>query len=274
MVFGIIPNKGKPQAVEAAKVLRDNLTSDTGHDAVVVELSDGGNIEKADMLISVGGDGTFLKTARAALEFEKPLLGMNMGHLGFLTEFDLDNMTQAVDVLLRGDYSIEKRMLLNVTVTRDSQVIYNDVSLNDVVLSRGESSGLLNVEVKINKGYVALYPGDGMVVATPTGSTAYSLSAGGPIVEPNNEVILVTPVCAHSLNSRAIVASPSSEIELKVVPKNINKAILTCDGREEIIISVLDKIHISKSQKYVNVISLQKTDFFRVVREKFSESLR
>lgn len=157
----------------------------------------------SDIIIVLGGDGTLLNVARQASCNGVPLFGINMGHLGFLTETEVDEMYTSLEKLIAGDYSIERRMMLEAFIRNDDEPTKDFIALNDIVVAKGNFSRLITYSIFINDNFVDVYSGDGIIVSSPTGSTAYSLSAGGPIVAPDVEVLLITPVCPHTLHSRS-----------------------------------------------------------------------
>lgn len=272
----IIPNTGKINAVETGYKLSDKLVAvgiETG-----IFLWESKEIYKSkdydeffsdtDMIICIGGDGTLLHTARIACMYDIPVLGVNMGNLGFLTEVDCDDLDQAVDKIKNREYNVEERMMIDLASGMEGSE-YRDFALNDIVISRADSR-MLNVDICINDRFVTSYRGDGLIVATPTGSTAYSLSAGGPVVEPSNEAILVTPICPHSLGIRPIVASPFSTIKIKIGSSGLHKGMLSVDGQDGVLVGGDDEIVIKRSEKVTKVVRMMNKDFFTVLKEKIN----
>jgi len=215
--------------------------------------------KKYDFIISLGGDGTFLSTSRKF--FNIPIVGINLGNLGFLSEIDKGNMERDIKKILADDFYIEERFLLENQV--DGKTIN---ALNDIVVSRGSFSKLLNLEVYFNNKFVDNYVADGIIVSTPTGSTAYSLSAGGPIIEPNLDVLVITPICAHSLHQRPIIIGADTEI--KMVTKNSGFVIMA-DGQEFSDNENVREVIIKRSNKKVKIIKTRESCFFDTVRSKF-----
>ena len=215
--------------------------------------------KKYDFIISLGGDGTFLSTARKF--FDSPIVGVNLGNLGFLSEIDKDNIEAEISKLLNDEFFIEERFLLETDV--DDKRLY---ALNDIVISRGMFSKLLNLEVFFNNKFVDDYSADGIIISTPTGSTAYSLSAGGPIIEPKLDVLVITPICPHSLHQRPIIIG--SDTEVKII-SNLDIFTIMADGQEFYDNNKSHEIIVKRSDKRVKVIKTKENCFFDTVRNKF-----
>jgi NAD+ kinase len=195
-------------------VVVDNLTAEhlKPNPYRVLALEDMAGV--VDLAIVLGGDGTMLNIARTLVAFKIPLVGVNQGRLGFLTDLSLDSMQQSIEAMLKGDYVTEQRMLLGTRVLRKGQRVFNSLAFNEVVIHRSNVSSMIEFEVRINGEYVYTQRADGLIVATPTGSTAYALSAGGAIVHPSLNVISLVPVCPHTLSNRPIVVAGDSSIEI------------------------------------------------------------
>ena len=265
MNIGIIPNLDIENIKDTSEILAEKLRKA----GVEVTCLRAGTQERLsfDMIISMGGDGTYLHTARLALEHDIPVLGMNMGRLGFLTQFDRAGMDEAVNLIARGEYSVEERFLEDVQVIRDGKVTYYEIAMNDLVIYR-ETMKLLDLEIHVDESIASSFYGDGLIVATPTGSTAYSLSAGGPIVEPESDVMLLTPICPHSISSTPMVVSGNRIIKVNL--KEGRTAKITVDGKEGVKINSNDTVLAKRSEKRARVVKLYKTDFYKILREKFS----
>ncbi|WP_201769233.1 NAD(+)/NADH kinase [Fervidicella metallireducens] len=207
--------------------------------------------KKADFVIVLGGDGTLLGAARQCLWLETPILGVNMGNLGFITEAEVKDVYTCLDNILRGDYSIESRMMLEASVIKDDKQIETFYCLNDIGLTKGTLSRIINLKTYIDDNYFDRYFADGLLISTPTGSTAYSLSAGGPIVSPNVNVILITPICPHSLNSRTLIVSESDVITVEV-DDGYQEVYLTVDGQQGFKLMSGDKVVIKKLHSVPN----------------------
>jgi NAD+ kinase len=226
----------------------------------------------ADAIISVGGDGTFLRAARYSFKRQIPVMGINVGNLGFLTEVNLKDYTTAIDDLLKGSYKIEERMLLEMVIQRGKRILGDNdgafTALNEFTLTRDMMSKIIDLEVIVNGLDVISFRADGIIIATPTGSTAYSLSAGGPIVEPMNESVIITPICAHSLFARSMVISPRNNLEIRLKSKNLND-ILSVDGtKKDIFLHSGDILKINKSELKLKLITFNNNIFFKVFKEK------
>lgn len=222
--------------------------------------------EKPDAVISIGGDGTLLRAASYAVRRDAPLLGINMGRLGFLTETEKSDAGDAVSRLLAGDYTIENRALLEVDHGQSRYLV-----MNDVVVSRGGYARLIRIKTMVDGETVGEYLADGVIVATPTGSTGYSLSAGGPIISPAVDCTVITPVCAHSLQHRPVVVCPDSEISLQFVCDEGATASLEVDGQNCEHLTGEHTIRIHRAPERVRLIRLGKQHFFDTVRHKLVE---
>jgi len=225
-----------------------------------------------DFLISVGGDGTFLRSARYCFERKIPVMGINVGNLGFLAEIDIKDYRTAIKNLLDGKFGIEERMLLELRIIREGKKIESLssplIALNEFIISRNTMGKILEIEVIVNDYSFLLFRADGMIISTPTGSTAYSLSAGGPVVEPMNEVIVITPLCAHSLSARSMIISPKHDLRLKLKTKNKGD-ILSADGvKQDLSLKKNDYLEFRKSDLKLNLITFNDNIFFRVFKEK------
>ncbi|MGI6669217.1 MAG: NAD(+)/NADH kinase [Acetivibrionales bacterium] len=225
-------------------------------------------VDKSDMIICLGGDGTFLKAARRVYGKDLPMLGINLGNLGFLTEVDRDNIDNAVEKIFRKEYEIEERMMLEAVIYRKGAEPLRDVALNDVVIARGAVSRIMNVKTYINNIFVDMFPCDGLIVSSPTGSTAYSLSAGGPIVEPDMDLLLITPICPHILYSRTFVAKPDSKVKAIVNEEYRCGAMVTLDGQEGYDINGGDYVEVNKSSHSIKLIKINPRNFFNILRTK------
>ena len=222
----------------------------------------------ASAVVCFGGDGTILHMAKAATRHGIPILGVNIGTMGFMAELESTELDQLAR-LQSGDYSIDNRMMLDVTVHRDRDIIFHDICLNDVVITKGAVARIVNLFVKCDNVQALEFGGDGVIVATPTGSTAYSLSAGGPIVEPDAHSILVTPICAHDVASRCIVASDKRTISVALTKNARRNAFLSVDGGKALRMNLGDVATVRKSDLSTKLIRLKDRSFFDVVNMKF-----
>ena len=225
----------------------------------------------ASAVVCFGGDGTILHMAKAATRQGVPVLGVNIGTMGFMAELENSELS-ALSQLATDDYEIDCRMMLDVTVHRDRDIIYHDLCLNDAVITKGAVARIVHLEVKCDGVQAMECGGDGIIVATPTGSTAYSLSAGGPIVEPEAHSILVTPVCAHDVGSRCIVASDKRVITVGLTRNARRNAFLSVDGGKALRINVGDVITIRKSNLTTKLVRLKNRSFYDVVNLKFKNN--
>ncbi|EDM23754.1 NAD(+)/NADH kinase [Caminibacter mediatlanticus] len=213
--------------------------------------------EESDFLVAFGGDGTLISLARRSYKYDKPILGINVGNLGFLTDINPDNVDEFLDKFLEGKYRIDERMVIEVGYKGKSLYAFNDV-----VISKDIISSMINIEVNTQESFLNTYRGDGLIISTPTGSTAYNLSAGGPVVYPLTEGFILTPICPHSLTQRPLVLPSNFEIEVST--KEVAKLIL--DGQE--IYNLNDKITINKAKKPIKLIHRIERNYFDVLREK------
>lgn len=227
-------------------------------------------LQDADCVICFGGDGTILHMAKAATRQGVPILGVNIGTMGFMAELESTELNQLAR-LATGDYTVDSRMMLDVTVYRDRDIIFHDLCLNDVVITKGAIARIVHLSVKCDGVEAMECGGDGIIVATPTGSTAYSLSAGGPIVEPEAHSILVTPICAHDVASRCIVASDKRTVSVELTKNARRNAFLSADGGKALKMNMGDVAMIRKSDLTTRLIRLQERSFYDVVNTKFKK---
>lgn len=222
----------------------------------------------ADMLICFGGDGTILHMAKAATRHGVPILGVNIGTMGFMAELECAEL-QSLQRIASGDYTIDSRMMLDVTVRRDRDIIFHDICLNDAVITKGAVARIVHLAVECDGVQAMECNGDGVIVATPTGSTAYSLSAGGPIVEPDAHTILITPICSHDVGSRGIVASEKRVVSVTLTKNARRNAYLSVDGGRAFRMSMGDTTVIRKSDLATKLVRLKDRSFYDVVNMKF-----
>ena len=227
-------------------------------------------LQHADGVICFGGDGTILHMAKASTRNNLPILGINIGTMGFMAELESTEM-QELARLATEDYSIDSRMMLDVTVTRDRQIIFHDIGLNDVVITKGAVARIIHLAVQCDGVQAMECSGDGLIVATPTGSTAYSLSAGGPIVEPEAHNILLTPICAHDMSSRCMVTSPKRVITVELTRNARRNAFVSVDGGKAVKLNIGDQVTIKRSALETKLIRLKDRSFYDVVNMKFKK---
>lgn len=224
---------------------------------------------ESDMVLTFGGDGTILHLAAMSAKADKPILGVNAGHIGFMTELEVSEIGE-MKKLITGEYSIDKRMMLDVEVIREDQVFYKGSALNDVIITKGSIFRIIDISVMIGKKEVLDFDGDGIVVCTPTGSTAYSLSAGGPIIEPCTENIIITPICPHVLHAKPFVISTRHLVTVKTGKLSGKSAFLSLDGGESIQLFEKDLIQIKKSSYQTSLIRFKNDNFYNILSIKLS----
>lgn len=225
--------------------------------------------EKTDLILVFGGDGTYLSIARQMNKKSTPVLGVNMGQLGFLTEFKKSEITTEIDRLLKGGkLHIANRTFLTVSLVRGGKEIFSGPVVNDVVISKGAIARIIGIDITVDKKSVGNVRADGVIVSTPTGSTAYSLAAGGPILEPNLPAIVITPICPHSLSHRPLVLRDSAYIELQLSQRP-GHVVLTLDGQDEISLKENDIVRVHKDSKHhLELVRSPRRNFFALLREK------
>ena len=221
----------------------------------------------ADMLICFGGDGTILHAAKDATIHNVPILGINMGSVGFMAELEEGELSQ-LERLASGDYTTEERMMLQARVFRGKQVVFDEYALNDAVLSKGTIARVAELDVSADGVLICQLSGDGVVVATPTGSTAYSMSAGGPIVEPCSDNLVVTPVCAHQLSARPMVMAPERTISVQLPRRSRKSVYLSVDGGKSIRITGNDRVEIRRAECHTRLVKLSGRNFYQLLNQK------
>jgi NAD+ kinase len=222
----------------------------------------------ADLLISIGGDGTMLYASRLAREAGTPILGINRGRLGFLADVTPDEMISSLDNVLGGNFTTDSRLILEARLHQSSGEEVVAYALNDIVLQRRETGRMVDFETRVAGQYVNTHSGDGLIVATPTGSTAYALSCGGPIIEPQLDAVVIVPVCPHTLTDRPIVISADQSIEVTLLQRDETKAEITVDGFSMGDIEPDDKLRISAANTRVTLVHPPGYDFYGILRSK------
>jgi NAD+ kinase len=223
--------------------------------------------EESELLLVLGGDGTLLAAAREAAPRGVPLLPINMGSLGFLTSFTVDELYPALESVLAGEAAIEERILLMVERAQDGRALEQQLVLNEAVIHKGALARMIEMELYIDKSFVCRYRADGLIVATPTGSTAYSMSAGGPIVHPAVESIVITPICPHTLSDRPVVVRDTSRIEVRIAPIS-DSVFLTLDGQTGVPMQASDRVHITRANERLKLIQPPNKTYFEILRNK------
>jgi NAD+ kinase len=286
--IGIITNLDKDTDYTYTRLLAESIAKHGGCALMSDELaaasgtgthcgSDDELFGSCDLLVCLGGDGTLLKAARRIYDKELPIMGINLGNLGFLTEVDRNNIDTAIGQLFEGNYSLEKRMMLEASVIRKGRQTITDVALNDVVITRGAAARILHVKAYINEMFVDTFPGDGLIISSPTGSTAYSLSAGGPIVEPDTDLMVVTPICPHILYSRSFITKADSVVKAVVDEATGHGAMVSFDGQEGHEMAGGDRVEARKSRYSIKLVKMNALNFFNILRKKIyyrGESLK
>lgn len=227
--------------------------------------------QNSDFVIILGGDGTILGAAREIVSYDTPILGVNLGNLGFITEVEQKEVFVALEKIIKGEYKIENRLMIKAEVYRDNKLKKTLYALNDFCITRGYLSRMVKLNTFVGHHFVDAYNADGLLVSTPTGSTAYSLSAGGPIVNPTLNLMLITPICPHSLKSRTVVVSDQDTIYIEVDETNPDKIYIAADGQEGYELIKGDKIKIQKLEKNLNLIKISQRSFYDVLRDKLRD---
>ncbi|MGF1526478.1 MAG: NAD(+) kinase [Candidatus Competibacterales bacterium] len=223
---------------------------------------------QCDLAIVVGGDGTLLNAARSLVDFRVPLLGVNLGRLGFLTDVSPSRLDTLLDEILQGRFREDERSLLHAQVVRDGQAITQADALNDVVVHKRDMARMIEVDTYIDGSFLNAYRADGLIIATPTGSTAYALSSGGPIIHPTLEAVIVVPICPHTLTHRPIVLNADQTVEVMVNPANSPHIQVTCDGQVGLALEPGDRVVIRRKRRKLRLIQPMDQDYFQVLRAK------
>ena len=283
MKIGIMPHTGKPVAMQLTVEVIEYLMSKgkipwiSEEVAALIGRPDLGRkeetIKEIDVLLVLGGDGTLLNAARTIVDYDILILGVNVGHLGFLTEIETDHLYQSLDKLLARDFHVEERMFIECQVIRDQQVIATYRALNDFVITRGTFARIIQLRVDVDNQPVVDYQSDGLIVATPTGSTAYSLSAGGPIVEPSLDCLIITPICPHTLAARSVVVHQDATVTV-IIEANHEEVMLTIDGQLGFPLQSLDQVKIVRAGVTGKFIKLSGRSFFDILNSRLKGPLR
>ncbi len=277
MKIAVVPNLIKKEAMacteETISILKSHgceilLKSDLFDANGVYHESSEASLHSCDMFIAIGGDGTIIHTAKLAASFDKPILGINAGTLGFTAGVERNELSLLLN-LLNGEYREEKRLMLEVQLVSDGVVTFHK-ALNDAVVA-GELSSIIDYRIALgkNKGYH--YRADGFIVATPTGSTAYSLSAGGPVIQPDMDCLVYTPICPHSLFNRSVVFGGDTRLTVSI-PENVHQLFLTVDGEAPLTLKVGDQLVFSRSERSARFLKLDRKDFYDILNQKIIET--
>lgn len=280
--FLIYANQYKDPNLEVAKRIREYLEQKgqrTSMQIIDKDWKQTGRPEMklpvgVDFLLVLGGDGTVLQAARETIHSHVPLIGVNLGTLGFMTQIEPSNLESALDRLIAGDYREESRMLLQGRAELQGEGIREGLALNDVVITRSGPLRVISLKIYVNGSFLHEYQADGMIITTPTGSTGYNLSAGGPLVEPGAKLLMLTPICPHSLNHRSIILSPEDIVEIEIpMGKEDKEQELSAsfDGANSFMMRSGDRIVIKRSEESARFIQLSKVSFLETLHEKMSE---
>jgi NAD+ kinase len=244
---------------------RERIWQETG--CAVESVAHDELVRSVDLIVVLGGDGTMIGAARMIGEAETPVLGVNFGTLGYLAEFSVDDMIPALEAILAGSYTLERRLMLAATVYRGGERLMYDRVLNDVVISKSALARIIEIESWVDGQFVNCFRADGLIISTPTGSTAYNLSAGGPVIYPSMNAVVITPICPHTLSNRPLVVSDAVEFELVLkTPKE--EVALTLDGQVGIPLECEDRVRVCKSRTGFNLIQAHTRNYFDVLRNK------
>ena len=247
-------------------VLADKATADLARLKATVRQDVQQLTRQADLILVFGGDGTMLRVARDVAGFNTPILGINVGGLGFLTAVSSEQLPDALASIWSADYIVEPRSLIEATGQAQNRPIQQS-ALNDFVISRGTVPRLIELEVSVDDAVLTRYRCDGLIVSSPTGSTAYSLAAGGAIVSPNAEIFALTPICPHTLSNRSVIVSLNSVVRARILSRRV-ETILSADGQVQTQLSAGDSVEIRRSQRCVRLLRLAGTSFFETLRQK------
>jgi NAD+ kinase len=244
---------------------RERIEHETG--CVIEVIPDEELPNKVDLILVLGGDGTMIATARMLGDCEVPVIGINYGGLGYLAEFRIEELFTALEAILAGDYKLEKRVMLAVELRRGEELITRNRVLNDVVMNKSALARIIQIETYLNDQFVNSFRADGLIVSTPTGSTAYNLSAGGPIIFPTMNTVVITPICPFTLSNRPIVVPDDSVIEVRLMTEKEDVA-LTLDGQVGFPIQARDRVVIRKSTTTFNLVQPKNRNYFDLLRDK------
>lgn len=255
----------KGRACELAEPMAGNDSVHTGY-TDMTKLQ-----ENIDCVIVLGGDGTFIQTVRDFAGFDLPLVGVNIGTVGFLTTIEMDELYEGLDALIDGDYTIQNRMLLHGTVYREGRRLHKSIAFNDVIVTRAGFSRLVELKIYVDDQLLDIYAADGVIISTPAGSTGYNLSAGGPVVFPETEMMIITPICPHSLSARSVVVPAHARIRVEIGKRRKTQkeeAMVTYDGDTVCELESSDVVEIIQASKHVPIINIRQKSFSETLRNK------
>jgi NAD+ kinase len=283
-IVGIIGKPSDPRIIATLSLLYDSLKA--AQYTVIIEQESAGFVKdpsveacpietighNCDLVIAVGGDGTFLSAARAVVAYDIPIIGINLGRLGFLVDISPNELPDKLHRILQGHYTEEKRYLLRTKIIRDGQVIHEESAVNEVVVHRWITPSMIEIITKIDGVFLNSQRSDGLIISTPTGSTAYSLSAGGPILSPSLNALVLVPLNPHTLSNRPIVIADTAEIEISFCQTKQINALVTCDHIEIPKVLISDMILIKREPKPIRILHPEDHDFFYILRNKLNWS--
>lgn len=280
--FLIVTNQDKDKEFRVTKEIQRYLI-EKGRECQLAESLGGANPtetgytninsiqENIDCVIVLGGDGTFIQTVRDFAGLDIPMVGVNMGTVGFLTTIEIEELHDGLDALVEGDYTIQNRMLLRGSVYRDGKRRQKSMAFNDVIVTRSGFSRLVELKIYVNEQLLDIYAADGVIISTPAGSTGYNLSAGGPVVFPETEMMIITPICPHSLSARSVVVSAQAKIKVEVGRRRKTQeeeALVTYDGDTVWDLKSGDVVEIARSSRMIPVVSVRQKSFCDILRNK------
>jgi len=251
--------------VGGPEIERERIEHETG--CAIESVKEEALAKTVDLMLVLGGDGTMIATARMLGDIEVPVMGVNYGGLGYLAEFPLEELFSALEAILAGDYKVQERLMLTVELRRGEELITKNRVLNDVVVNKSALARIIEIETYLNNQFLNRFRADGLIVSTPTGSTAYNLSAGGPIIFPSMNAVVITPICPFTLSNRPIVVPDDSVIEVRLMTKNEEVA-LTLDGQVGFPLQAGDRALIRKSNATFNLVQPANRNYFDVLRDK------
>jgi NAD+ kinase len=251
--------------VGGPRLERERIEAETG--CAVESVAHEELVRSVDLIVVLGGDGTMIGAARMVGEAETPVLGVNFGTLGYLADFTVEDMLPSLDAVIAGDYTIDRRLMLAATVSRGGERLMHDRVLNDVVISKSALARIIEIETFVDEKFVNCFRADGLIISTPTGSTAYNLSAGGPVIYPSMSAVVITPICPHTLSNRPLVVPDDVEFEL-ILKTPREEVALTLDGQVGMALEYEDRVHVRKSRTGFNLIQAHTRNYFDVLRNK------
>jgi len=275
--IAIISNSDKDPGLEFSHELVKSINKKGAIGYIACDISTCENDDRAgadfesDLFICTGGDGTFLRAARMLYKHRKPIMGINLGTLGFLSEVDRNEIDMKLDDIISGNYTVQERFMLKVVLKKSDGGIFDDIALNDVVISRSPLSRIMQLKTLVNGTVVDNFRGDGVIISTPTGSTGYSLSAGGPIVEPDVDLFIVTPICPHTLIARSFIATAERTLGVEINDTYMHTAIMTIDGQTHVEVAGGDFVSICGNTEKVMMLKVSDKSFFDLLRNKIHD---